>query len=379
MKRLGIFAFYDKNSYVGSYVEFLLNEIMTMIDTLIIVINGTVSKEGENLFRSFTPYIIFRRNVGYDAGAYKEVLIEHLGNEKIKNYDQIVLFNNTFYGPFVSLKYIFKTMENGKYDFWGLNYFDDHFAPHVQSYFIVINQKVIESNDLFVFFQNQINEKETELEEIYAHFEVGLTHFLINKGYKFGTYASKNRYNIYQYNNILIKNYALPILKKRCFSKQFFVENNIVDSLQYINHNFNYDINIILEDIKKTYKISYSKNDIMKIRVLESSEEEYPLAQIKENEIIDFLNVHNSVYIYGTGQIARKFYYLYSGYFIHVKGFIVSDNQPIDRDTLYGYPINHISSVKLCNSAIFVALNKKNTELVKKNFEHICNTVLTLW
>lgn len=117
MNRIGIFCFYDKEGIVDEYVEFLLKELCRCLSSLVIIINGNVSVKGRLILEKYTDEIYIRDNKGFDGGAYKDVLINMLGWSRIQKYDELVLCNDTFYGPFVSFESIFNDMESTRADF----------------------------------------------------------------------------------------------------------------------------------------------------------------------------------------------------------------------------------------------------------------------
>lgn len=114
MRRLGIFSFFDKDGIVDTYIEYLLMDLMLVIDKLIVVVNGKLCSAGREKFEKYAANVILRPNKGFDAGAYSEIIVNVLGEEEIKKWDEIVLCNDTFYGPFVSFCDIFNEMSKKK-------------------------------------------------------------------------------------------------------------------------------------------------------------------------------------------------------------------------------------------------------------------------
>ena len=83
LNRIAIFSFYDSEGIVYDYVEYYLNELKKNVARLVIVINGQILENGEKKLGVFTNEIIVRKNVGYDAGAYKECIINYIGIDNI--------------------------------------------------------------------------------------------------------------------------------------------------------------------------------------------------------------------------------------------------------------------------------------------------------
>ena len=106
-RRLGIFVFFDKDGLVDDYIVYLLDEICKYLERLIVVCNGSLTKDGKNIFERYSNEIFLRENVGFDVAAWQFALVEKVGAENLKKYDQLILFNDTFYGPFYPFSEIF--------------------------------------------------------------------------------------------------------------------------------------------------------------------------------------------------------------------------------------------------------------------------------
>ena len=380
MKRLGIFCFYEKKGVVGRYIEYLLNDLKNVLDNLIVVVNGSLNDNGYKIFKKYADRIVIRENIGYDAGAYKDIIVNYLGEDKIKYYEQIILCNDTFYGPFIHFTEIFAKMNKTQADFWGLNYLDSHLAPHIQSYFLVIGSSIIRNGDLYKFFQSYIDEKETMIEEIYAKFEVGITKFFTRLGYWVSAFASPSCCDIYYSSNYSIKRYNLPVIKKKCFSQGFFDKNTVMDSLQYIKKHLDYNIELILEDIRYAFDMNYTESDVEAWKVKCTAEIDVDVAKVERKQVEDFFTANEKIYIYGAGIVARIVCCSYLEYLSKIKGIVVSDGQEIDTShRFYGYDIKHISDIDSKESAVLIALNPQHTKEVVGGLEGKCKKILTLW
>lgn len=107
MKRLGIFVFYDKDGIVDNYIDYLLEDLSKSLSDLIIVVNGILNDNGKKIFLRYTDRIVIRKNIGFDAGAYVDILLNYIGQENLKKWDELILCNDTFYGPFIPFSDIF--------------------------------------------------------------------------------------------------------------------------------------------------------------------------------------------------------------------------------------------------------------------------------
>lgn len=375
---MGIFSFYDKEGVVGRYIDILLDNLIPNLDLLVVVVNGVINKEGIEIFRKYTNKILIRENTGYDAGAYKDAIINYIGVKEVGLYDQVILCNDTFYGPFRPFKEIFKEMDQRNIDFWGFNYVKNNVANHIQSYFMVINASIIKKGDLFEFFVQWIDDKVTEIDEVYAFFEIGIFEYFISKGYSFSAYAQYNHFDIYKSSNYCIKKYNFPIMKKKCFAPLYYKEGNVIDALKHIGRYLDYDIELIISNAKRIYGFPWEKKDIVDYPDSLTIEYKYPISKIGRSEIRAFLSENDKVYIYGAGVIARKLFRLYSPFFQHVKGFVISDNKDIMKQEIYGYPILHVSEIQQVETAVLVALDVEHSQEVKPILNNNKN-VLFLW
>ncbi len=117
-KRMAVFCFYDKDGHVDDYVIFLLKAISEHCKNVTVVVNGFATPDSERRLKLNSTQLIYRDNYGYDFAAYKQAVLE---TKNIKQYDEILFFNQTIFGPVYSLNTIFSTMSNKKKaDFWSI-------------------------------------------------------------------------------------------------------------------------------------------------------------------------------------------------------------------------------------------------------------------
>lgn len=363
--RLSIFCFYDKEGKVDRYVEFLISSLKEISTKLIIVINGKVNNQGKEVFKKYTNQILIRQNIGYDFGAYGEVLCK-IREEDRKKWDEIVFCNDTFYGPFLSFDSIFSFMRQSSADFWGLNSIDNGFFSHLQSYFLVFRKSILKDDILYTYIKDiGIYLQTNDLKDIYAFFENGLFDFLLGKGYVYDSYTSTENYDIYDKPELCIKECSLPLLKKKCFSFQYYKKRKFEELLSYISKNFMYDVRMIEQNAERIY--GYKNNTQIEgtLKVCESFVTYYSEPIPREN-IISFIEENKDIYIYGMGVYARKIWVLFHKYMKIFKGFIVSDNQDLQEQFLYGYVVNHYSNI-MEGSAIIIGCDLHNTrEILQK-------------
>lgn len=176
---------------------------MDVLNDLIIIVNGILDIKARILFQKYTNQIYVRDNDGFDGEAYRKVILK-LANENVwSTYDQVVLFNDTFYGPFNDMNYIFDEMRKQEVDFWGLSkwkegktrFLDQILQDHLQGYFIVIGSRILQSTAFVDFWYNMPVIK--TYQDAVENFEVGLTQYFAKSKFTYSTWIDRNGENDY--------------------------------------------------------------------------------------------------------------------------------------------------------------------------------------
>lgn len=295
MKRIGIFAFYDQSGKVKGYVKYLLKEIRSFLSYLIIVCNGEISDDGKNYFESCSDCLLLRENKGYDAGAYKDVILQEIGFSRLKDYDELLLFNNTFYGPVYPFSELFDTMQSRKADFWGITARDAGTLPfHIQSYFILVTKRIM-TNVCFEEYWKTQKDISSYKDAVY-NFELRFTQFFVHYGYHADAYIDMKslRKNYGVAGNLLskigyeiTKDYRCPIIKRKhvIVKETEALQQSNFDLIKFIKEKTNYDTDYIWEDLidlyspydLTTYRYLHAivKTEISKVNIHTYLEEKY--------------------------------------------------------------------------------------------------------
>lgn len=105
MVRTCIFSYFDINGKIDLNTIYLLKELKQITDNLIFVVNGDVQIEK---VQTIVDYVFIRENKGLDAGAYKATMKKY--NFIIEGSNELILCNNTFFGPFIPMSDILSNM-----------------------------------------------------------------------------------------------------------------------------------------------------------------------------------------------------------------------------------------------------------------------------
>lgn len=371
-KRLVLFSFFDAEGIVDDYVIHLVNELLTIATDIYFIVNGYINKADYDKLEKKVTRIMVRENVGFDGGAYKDVLVNYLGRKAIEYYDELILCNDTFFGPFVSFKEMWDRMELKACDFWGINYIESNLIPHMESYFMVFRRSIIQSNVVFDYFEKNILNDYQDIQALIADFEDGLTIHLLKNQYSYATYVPVNNINLYENSCTLLSNYGFPIIKKKAFCKKYNQDlQETGDAISYIESHYKYDIKIIKKTCLRLYDIGegdYKNNSEYHVR-------EYDFKTIVNiNQLEDFVKKNNEIYIFGLGFWGIKLYHLFLKHSKKFKGFIVSKREQQDY---CGYPVYNLNMIDETKN-IIVGLSRKHTEEMREVLqkEHNC---LFIW
>ena len=322
MNRIGIFVFYDKDGVVDDCVCYLLDSLKNILRDLIIVSNGSLSDEGIEKFHRYTKRIFFREDKGFDLGACKDVFCKFLENEKWEQWDEVVILNDTFYGPFFDWKIVFEYMEKKNIDFWALDEEnkkiekDKELTRWIIPYFYVVRKSIIKNN-VFKSFWEKIDCEVVEYGKGYGTSlfqEYELTRFLKQRNFRYTTWlvendgckyldiATKGDHNT-MFSYELLKYCKFPIIRKKALSIFFYPVS--VKALDYIDKHTDYDIGLILESQTRLYKnnaaFSYSEDTLKK-----------------------FVETHEDIYVFGHGLLSNGLTEYFKDNNWKIKAYVVS-------------------------------------------------------
>lgn len=129
--------------------------------------------------RAICRDILHRTNIGLDFGSWRDALAQ-LGS--LDGYQELLLTNDSVYGPLQPFESVFAKMQQRECDFWGTT--DCYMmGRHLQSYFLLLRRSVLDSPVFqgfwkdFVFFRNKDN--------VIRDYEIGLTARLQQAGFRY--------------------------------------------------------------------------------------------------------------------------------------------------------------------------------------------------
>lgn len=293
--RLGIFFFYDKKGIVDKYVTYLLDDLSQNLKDLIIVVNGQLNQENLAILELYGQ-VIQRENKGFDVWAYKAG-IESVGWDKLRQYDEFIMFNNTIMGPVYPFKETFEKMDQMDLDFWGLTKFFEldgdpfgtikygYIPDHIQSHFITVRRSLFESEVFKAYWDNM--PMITSYGEAIGFHEAIFTKTFSDLGYRYDVSVNvdelrdMNNYPLMMMPTRLLAEYRCPIFKKRSFfhMPSDFLRNTTgqqtSELYEYLKNETTYDVDMIWDpilriapmwDLVKNLNLEYTlPSDVSKI------------------------------------------------------------------------------------------------------------------
>lgn len=363
-KRLGIFCLYSPKHKVEADVLFLLKNMKMIFSDLVIVINHKQEYQGENKLEFFSKKIIHRDNIGYDGGAYQDVILNHLNDIELKKYDELVLFNDTFFAPLCSWNEIFGKLSLIDVDFWGLSRSlktdgDVHIGQidaHVQAYFIVIRKKMFTQKSFLSFWQQM--DIASEYYDAIKNFEIAFTNFFVQRGFKYTSWIDvvraesllKPGENVYAKQiGALVCKHHFPIIKKKTINLAYFAE--FYKAYCFFRKYSKFPLHWLDE-----YFHSNGDNDAI-----------FSLDQLGE-----FYYNHKNIFVFGHGMWGRNMeaYFKYEGW--EIKGIVVSKKKSDD-----GTNIIELKDFKMEeNDGLIIALEYETYYKFKYLFKGINGAIL---
>lgn len=380
MKRTGIFCIYTPTGELDTAITITLKDLRKSVSYLIIVVNGDLNRNCD--LSVYADEVVMRENVGLDVGAYKDVILSPDYMDLIRDSNELVLCNSSFYGPFIPFRKIFEKMEDSPADFWGISSSEKNFVQHIQSYFLVFRRRILEGKELFRYLKERVDIRRIDYFGACSIFENGLFWTLKNAGYQFDAYRRNINCDNYLNPYGSVKLDGIPVLKRKVFSKEFYQKEKAANALAYIKKKYHYNIAPILNSVYCDYGIRLENETIASVTNEEVVQDIFLNADMVDREEVErFIESHEKVFVYGNGIMAKMVYSCFFFYEKHSKlqGFIVSDDQPVVEQNFRGYPIYNFSEVKSKpDIAILVALNKINTQEVICQLKEM-SSVKILW
>lgn len=273
VRRYGVYVFYDKNGIADEYNDVFLKGLKEEVSHLLLICNGTIREEDRERLGKIADEVMVRKNIGYDVTAYREGILRP-GFEKLSEYDEVVICNDTMYGPLYPFSEMFGAMAEEDLDFWGITSFHEvpfdpfgtisygYIPTHIQSFFMVFRQSLVKSKEFQDYWTNFPTVH--NYEEAIGFHEAIFTKKFSDLGYRWKTYVDSADLEGYTYDPLrdfpryAVEEQRCPVIKKRSFYHEYgeAMERSGGEAsrevLEYIEQELSYDTGLIWKNLLRT-------------------------------------------------------------------------------------------------------------------------------
>ena len=109
-RRVIFYLLHDSRGEVDDYILYKLAELRPFAEHIFVVVNGDLTEKGRRRLEGVADTVWVRENVGFDVWGYKTAL-EEFGDERLAEYDELILMNYTWFGPVRSFAPLFERMD----------------------------------------------------------------------------------------------------------------------------------------------------------------------------------------------------------------------------------------------------------------------------
>lgn len=225
-RRLVIYVVYDRRGTVEEFVRYALQGMRGDAAHILAVVNGSLDDAGRALLETVTDDILVRSNDGYDIWAHKEGLA-HIG-DRIAEFDELLLTNDTWFGPVRPYAPVFERMNSQEVHFWGMT--DHEWEPlnkftnegelpyHLQSFWIAVRKEMFLSPDWQAYWRD-LPEMPSYFDAVLKH-ETQFTKHFQDRGYSASVAFASEDYPTEHpalFNADLLLADGCPLIKRRPF------------------------------------------------------------------------------------------------------------------------------------------------------------------
>lgn len=268
-KKALVYVIFESEARLQEYKLRFLQALAPLVDDVIVVVNGQLHDDDINSLENYGR-VLTRDNKGYDTAAFREGIFA-FGKDKLKDYDQLLLVNDTNIGPMRDLSQVFREMADKQLDFWGISFGEEqedvtkenpygYIPKHLQSYFLVI-EKLMLNDDAFYEYWTHLTDTDSRDKAIGRH-ETRFTKHFADLGYRFDAVVQEYEDSAMYIHPLKMLKAGSPLVKytalKNYDEDQFLWQgldrdSEVPDLLEFVAEETDYPVSI-LEDIVNKFK-----------------------------------------------------------------------------------------------------------------------------
>lgn len=278
-KRIAMYVIYDKDGILDNFRKYYLKELRKVVDCIVGVVSGTLTPESRDELSEFTDDFFVRENKGLLAGSWIDG-IKHIGWDTLDKYDELLMLNDSFFGPFYPLEEMMDAAEKSDADFYGaMQNFEEksytEIAGHPMKhgyfrgsicYFYIIKSRLLHSSEFKKYWSAMPEIKEDW--DTYFYAEMQFFDYVKDAGFRIDAYQS-DKLKGYFFDNLshnmhrLVEEDRIPFARIRPFCTDAKPQSNLVNygkdprqTLEYIEKYTDYDTNMIWDYILRAKNLT---------------------------------------------------------------------------------------------------------------------------
>lgn len=264
-ENLCLIAHYSSTGIVHEYFLYYIEKLKGCGFDVVVCSSSDILKTEVLKLRESAVGVLYQENYGWDFGLWKSALLRFKNEIRLRTqFKSILITNDSVYGPLTDLNSIFKEMQDKGTDFWGMSE-SFEVSSHIQSYFIVFNQRVIQSDFFWNFWEGA--KYYFDKRAVISNYELLLGKLFLDMGFLWSTYISKEkiqeasiqnktlRKSINEINptiqlwESLIYNFNFPFIKGELLRKRMVPKEKFEKIMNHLSRS-GYPISYIEEHLK---------------------------------------------------------------------------------------------------------------------------------
>lgn len=186
-RRAAVFAAYSSRAKIEPYVLHYLRHLRAVAEHVVVVGDFSADEAEHAKLDGLVEHVILEPHGEYDFGSYKRGYAYLAGQGVLDRVDELILCNDSCYGPLNGFEWMFREMSARRVDFWGLTQ-NSEFCDHVQSYFVTLTRNAFRSLAFSRFIRSV--EREECVNAVIQKYELGLTRTLMDQGFTWDTFIN---------------------------------------------------------------------------------------------------------------------------------------------------------------------------------------------
>lgn len=183
-KRLAILGGYNKDYIIEDYLIYFLEQLSTVVDGIVFVADNYFPFTELLKIRHLVAIFHCQHHGEYDFGSHKIGLALARANNLLTRVDELVLLNDSTYGPVFDFKEVYRQMGAKNVNFWGISHSFVR-KEHIQSYYFNFDKQVFESREFKEFYDSI--RPHSDVWDVIRNYEVQLTAKLAQAGFSHAT------------------------------------------------------------------------------------------------------------------------------------------------------------------------------------------------